>query len=29
MALSIEVVRPALEAMSGQIVAAGYLFGEY
>jgi len=29
MALSIEVVRPALEAMGGKIVAAGYLFGEY
>ncbi len=29
MALCIEVVRPALEAMGGKIVAAGYLFGEY
>jgi len=29
MALCIEVDRPALEAMGGQIVAAGYLFGEY
>jgi uncharacterized protein with GYD domain len=29
MALCIEVVRPALEAMGGKIVDAGYLFGEY